>query len=119
MRLQPQPSALTQDGGWELAEWPHRRSTPLSDIVNRSLVLVVNLIINLQIRHDNKSAWIVALLIISLSTFKQISPFQQREERNTIRMSPEPMPVTLTLSNSKSNMLISNTVGSSNSITAM
>lgn len=37
-------------------------------------VLVVNLIVTLQIHHDNESfAWIVA--IISPSTFKQISPF--------------------------------------------
>ena len=46
-------------------------------------------------------------------------PFQQMEEQNTIRMTPNPMPVTLTLSNSKSNMLISNTIRSSNSILAM
>ena len=58
-------------------------------------MLVINLIIYLQICHDNKSsAWIVA--IISVSAFKQISPFQQMEEQNTIRMTPNPMPVTLT-----------------------
>ena len=66
---------------------------------NGTSVLDVNLIVNLQIRHDNKSStWMVPI--------------------KTIRMMLNPMLVTLTLSSLKSNMLISNTL-CSYSITAM
>ena len=71
---------LTISPRQELAEWPHRRSTPLGNIISGTLVLDVNLIVNLQIRHDNKSsAWMVSIILPS--TLKQISPFQQMEQQ--------------------------------------
>ena len=84
------------------------------DIVNRTSVLVINLIVNLQICHDNKSStWMP-------STFKQISPFQQMEKQIQSAWRWIQCPYHwLCPTKCHVNMLISNTIRSSNSITAM